>query len=64
MPKESSVRIECPYCGLTDWVRIQIVHKDPETTVHLCRCGNCNRVFYLFRTRLRTYTVELEQVEV
>ena len=64
MPREVRERVECPYCGLTNWSRVQIIHKSVESTVHLCKCSHCGRIFLLYRTRLRTFTIELESVDI
>ncbi|CCC81585.1 conserved hypothetical protein [Thermoproteus tenax Kra 1] len=29
----------------------------------IARCKNCGTVFYIFRTRLDTYTVQIDKVE-
>lgn len=71
--------ITCPYCGLPNWESVQVIRKrlpqekvDEKQRVRredydwiiLCKCTNCNRIFYLFKTKLSTYTLKLEDVEM
>ena len=69
--------ISCPYCGLPTWNSIQVIRRcrvnegqkidfrrfEVEWIV-VCRCSNCGKMFYLFKTRGRTFTVKLEDVEL
>ncbi|MFN3804331.1 MAG: hypothetical protein ACK4SY_04690 [Pyrobaculum sp.] len=59
--------IVCPKCGLPEWDPMPVPHtyryRGPENTVMIARCRNCNIVFYIFRTSLETFTLEIEKAE-
>lgn len=59
--------ITCPRCGLPEWEALPpphtYRHKGPENTIMIARCRNCGIVFYIFRTSLETFTLEMEKAE-
>lgn len=59
--------IVCPVCNLPEWEAMPpphtYRHKGPENTVMIARCKHCGTVFYIFRTRLDTYTIQIERAE-
>jgi hypothetical protein len=60
--------IACPRCGLSEWEAMPppytYRHKGPENAVIIARCKNCSVVFYILRTSLDTFTVEVDKAEV
>jgi uncharacterized Zn finger protein len=61
------VSIFCPVCNLPEWEAMPpphtYRHKGPENTIMIARCKHCGAVFYIFRTRLDTYTIQIEKAE-
>jgi uncharacterized Zn finger protein len=59
--------ITCPRCGMPEWEALPAPytyrHKGPENTIMIARCKNCGLVFYIFRTSLETFTLEIEKAE-
>ncbi len=59
--------IVCPRCGLPEWkpapAPYTYRHRGQENTVMIARCENCGVVFYIFRTSLDTYTLEMDKAE-
>ncbi len=64
--------VACPYCGLPTWSMVEFVsdrfmNNPPRfftTHIILCRCDNCGKMFYLAKTRLRSITYRLEDVDL
>ncbi|WP_084019873.1 hypothetical protein [Vulcanisaeta thermophila] len=56
--------ITCPYCGMNNWIVIQpLTRRGSENYLAICRCNNCNKLFYLYKTRRWTNTYKLEEGE-
>jgi hypothetical protein len=59
--------ITCPRCGMPEWEALPAPYtyryRGPENTVMIARCKNCGLVFYIFRTSLDTFTLEIEKAE-
>ncbi|MCG2865728.1 MAG: hypothetical protein RXN89_04640, partial [Vulcanisaeta sp.] len=55
--------ITCPYCGMNNWSMIQFLSKrGSENFIVACRCNNCGKIFYLYKTKFATLTYKLEDV--
>ena len=58
------VKVVCPYCGLDNWAVVQFqARRGVEGFIALCRCNNCNKIFYINKGRLHTRTYRLEDIE-
>lgn len=63
--------VTCPYCGLPTWsfdsfVSDRFMNNPRFFTTHiiLCKCSNCGKMFYLAKTRLRSITYKMEDIDL
>ncbi len=56
--------ITCPYCGMNNWTMVQFLSRrgGSENFIIACRCNNCGKIFYLYKTKFATLTYKLEDI--
>jgi uncharacterized OB-fold protein len=48
---------------MNNWSMIQFLSKrGSENFIVACRCNNCGKIFYLYKTKFATLTYKLEDV--